>query len=56
MARTHDGAFVVQPGRNLAEKAYYMSPRIHPTAAMVLALGTDKPKLRIQGVKGKPQL
>jgi hypothetical protein len=55
MARTHDGAFVIQPGRNLAEKAYYMSPRIHPTAAMVLALGTDKPRLRIQGVNGKPQ-
>jgi hypothetical protein len=55
MARTHDGAFVVQPGRNLAEKAYYMSPRIHPTAAMVLALGTEKATLRIQGVKGKPQ-
>ncbi len=55
MARTHDGAFVIQPGRDLAEKAYYMSPRIHPTAAMVLALGTDKPKLRIQGVNGKPQ-
>jgi hypothetical protein len=55
MARTHDGAFVIQPGRNLAEKAYYMSPRIHPTAAMVLALGTDKAKLRIQGVKGNPQ-
>lgn len=54
MARTHDGAFVIQPGRNLAEKAYYMSPRIHPTAAMVLALGTDQPKLRIQGMKGKP--
>jgi len=49
MARTHDGAFVAQPGRNLAEKAYYMSPRIHPTAAMVLALGTGKPKLEIQG-------
>lgn len=50
MARTYDGAFVIQPGRNLAEKAYYMSPRIHPTAAMVLALGTDKAKLRIQGI------
>lgn len=49
MARTHDGAFVIQPGRNLQEKAYYMSPRIHPTAAMALALGTDKPTLRIQG-------
>jgi hypothetical protein len=55
MARTHDGAFVIQPGRNLHEKAYYMSPRIHPTAAMVLALGTDKARLRIQGVKEKPE-
>ena len=55
MARTHDGAFVIQPGRNLAEKAYYMSPRIHPTAAMVLALGTDRPRLRIQGVRETPE-
>jgi hypothetical protein len=55
MARTHDGGFVIQPGRNLAEKAYYMSPRIHPTAAMVLALGTDQARLRIQGVKEKPE-
>ena len=53
MLRTHDGAFVIQPGRNLAEKAYYMSPRIHPTAAMVLALGTDDARLKIQGVIGK---
>jgi hypothetical protein len=52
MARTHDGAFVVQPGRNAAEKAYYLSPRIHPTAAMVLVLGTDDPQLRIQGKAG----
>jgi hypothetical protein len=50
MARTHDGAFVVQPGRNAAEKAYYLSPRIHPTAAMAIVLGMDDPKLRIQGV------
>jgi hypothetical protein len=54
MLRTHDGAFVIQPGRNLAEKAYYMSPRIHPTAAMVLTLGMGQPKLRMQGVTGKP--
>ena len=53
MARTHDGAIVIQPGRNLAEKAYYMSPRIHPTAAMVLALGTEKGRLRIQGARGR---
>jgi len=52
MARTHDGAFVVQPGRNAAEKAYYLSPRIHPTAAMVLALGMSDPRLRIQGKAG----
>jgi hypothetical protein len=44
----------IRPGRNLAEKAYYMSPRIHPTAAMVLALGMGQPKLRMQGVTGKP--
>ena len=49
MARTHDGAFVVQPGRNAAEKAYYLSPRIHPTAAMVLVLGMSDLQLRIQG-------
>ncbi|EFK96286.1 conserved hypothetical protein, secreted [sediment metagenome] len=49
MARTHDGSFVIQPGRNLHEKAYYMSPRIHPTAAMVLALGKETGTLRIQG-------
>ena len=55
MARTHDGAFVIQPGRNLHEMAYYLSPRIHPTAAMVLALGTDKPRLRIQGIHDKAQ-
>ncbi len=52
MARTHDGAFVVQPGRNAAEKAYYLSPRIHPTAAMVLVLGMSDPQLRIQGGAG----
>jgi hypothetical protein len=48
MARTHDGAFVAQPGRNRHEKAYYMSPRLHPTAAMAIAL-SGKPRLRIQG-------
>ena len=49
MARTHDGAFVVQPGRNRHEKGYYMSPRVHPTAAMAIALNTDNARLRIQG-------
>lgn len=51
MARTHDGAFVVTPGRNRHEKGYYMSPRVQPTAAMAIALKADKPKLRIQGGK-----
>lgn len=50
MARTHDGSFVIQPGRNGGEKAYYMSPRIHPTAAMAIALGAAKPRLKIQGI------
>jgi len=50
MARTHDGAFVVQPGRNAAEKAYYLSPRIQSTAAMAIVLNAaSDPKLRIQG-------
>ncbi len=28
---------------------------IHPTAAMVLDLGTEKARLRIQGLHGKPK-
>lgn len=28
---------------------------IHPTAAMVLDLGTDKARLRFQGSHGKPK-
>ncbi|MDX1679886.1 MAG: DUF6288 domain-containing protein [Akkermansiaceae bacterium] len=51
LARTHDGAFVVQPGRNRHEKGYYMSPRVQPTAAMAIALKADNPRLRIQGGK-----
>ena len=56
MAQLHmffDGSFVAQPGRNAAEKAYYLSSRIHPTAAMVLALGMSRPGLRIQGCSGR---
>ena len=49
MARTHDGSFVAQPGRNSGDKGYYLSSRIHPTAAMVLILGMSRPRLRIQG-------
>jgi hypothetical protein len=51
MARTHDGSFVAQPGRNDGDKGYYLSSRIHPTAAMVLVLGMSRPSLRIQGVE-----
>lgn len=51
MARTHDGAFVIQPGRNAAEKAYYLSPRIHLTSGMAIILGMADPKLKIQGHK-----
>ena len=51
MARTHDGSFVAQPGRNFGDKGYYMSSRMHPTAAMVIILGMSDPKLRIQGKK-----
>ncbi len=53
MARTHDGAFVVQPGRNAAEKAYYLSPRIQQTAGMAIVLGTGDPVLRIQGAEDR---
>ena len=49
MARTHDGSFVAQPGRNTGDKGYYLSSRIHSTAAMVLVLGMSRPTLRIQG-------
>ena len=49
LARTHDGAFVVQPDRNAAEKAYYLSPRIQQTAGMAIVLGTGTPTLKIQG-------
>ncbi|MDP6044079.1 MAG: DUF6288 domain-containing protein [Phycisphaerae bacterium] len=49
MSRTHDGSFVAQPGRNSGDKGYYISSRLHPTAAMVLVLGMSRPSLRIQG-------
>lgn len=53
MARTHDGAFVSQPGRNRHEKSYYMTPRMEATASMAIILNADNPRLRIQGVKAK---
>jgi hypothetical protein len=53
MMRCHDGSFVLQPGRDYADKGYYLASRYHPTANMVLALGLSNPRLRIQGVVGK---
>jgi hypothetical protein len=49
LARTHDGSFVALPGRNTGDKGYYMSPRLHFTAAMALVLTMDNPILRLQG-------
>jgi len=48
MARTHDGSFVAQPCRNTGDKGYYLSSRLHPTAAMILILSMDQPRLKIQ--------
>jgi hypothetical protein len=53
MARTHDGAFVIQPGRNAGEKAHYLTPRIHLTSGMAIVLGIEDPKLKIQGYKAE---
>jgi hypothetical protein len=49
MMRCCDGSFVLQPGRDYADKGYYLASRFQPTAALVLALGLDKPKLLVQG-------
>jgi Family of unknown function (DUF6288) len=51
MMRCFDGSYVVLPGRDYADEAYYRSSRIHPTATMILALGLNNPKLLIQGVQ-----
>ena len=51
MMRCFDGSFVVLPGRDYADDAYYHSSRNHPTATMILALGLNNPKLLIQGVQ-----
>ncbi len=49
MARCHDGSFVSLPGRDMYDKGYYMSSRLHLTAAMALVFSMDDPKLEIQG-------
>ncbi len=47
MARCHDGSFVSLPGRDMYDKGYYMSSRIHLTAAMALVFTMEKPKLQM---------
>ena len=49
MARCHDGSFVALPGRDMYDKGYYMSSRLHLTATMALVYGMDDPVLQIQG-------
>jgi len=49
MARCHDGSFVSLPGRDMYDKGYYMSSRLHLTAGMALVFSIDTPKLQIQG-------
>lgn len=49
MARCHDGSFVALPGRDMYDKGYYMSSRLHLTATMALVFGMEDPVLQIQG-------
>jgi hypothetical protein len=48
MARCHDGSFVALPGRDMYDKGYYMSSRLHLTGTMALVLSMDNPKLKLQ--------
>jgi hypothetical protein len=49
MARCHDGSFVALPGRDMYDKGYYMSSRLHLTGTMALVLSMETPQLKIQG-------
>ena len=49
MARCHDGSFVALPGRDMYDKGYYMSSRLHLTATMALVFSAEKPIVQIQG-------
>lgn len=49
MARCHDGSFVALPGRDMYDKGYYMSSRLHLTATMALVFSIEQPKLAILG-------
>ncbi len=51
MARCHDGSFVALPGRDMYDKGYYMSSRLHLTATMALVFSMDHAKLKFQGVE-----
>jgi hypothetical protein len=50
MARCYDGSFVALPGRDMYDKGYYMSSRLHLTATMALVYSMDNAKLKIQGI------
>ena len=47
MARCHDGSFVSLPGRDMYDKGYYMSSRLHLTSAMALVFSMEDPKLKL---------
>lgn len=49
MARCHDGSFVALPGRDMYDKGYYMSSRLHLTATMALVYSMEKPNLHLFG-------
>jgi hypothetical protein len=55
MARCHDGSFVALPGRDMYDKGYYMSSRLHLTAALALVFSMDTPKLRLLGKSSPSQ-
>ena len=49
MARCHDGSFVALPGRDMYDRGYYISSRLHLTASLALVFSMETPKLQIQG-------
>jgi len=49
MTRCHDGSFVALPGRDMYDKGYYMSSRIHLTGSLALVFSMDSAKLKLQG-------
>ena len=49
MAQTHDGSYVVMPGRDYASTDHVYGPRHFPTACAALILATKDKRLRITG-------